>query len=426
MSLTQANPSDLTSWTPCLKPQDVQRVLITLIRAEQDRLKQNGRISSAQHIDSYTFQMALNAGQDIKINEDGLGFDSLARLDLVMSVNRFFGLSETGIEDYLFVQPSLSDWVTLVGHHFDKMADGARFTFSTSGSMGPPKHISHGLAGMLSEVGAHLDGPLRHWSKQQTSNDSGPATPRILCSVPVHHIFGFIWGVLMPAQANVQALDLSAGLPSAVLRTARQNDVVLSTPFGWERLARTGQRLPDGVIGISSGAPTTSQTWQAAQQLGLSQLIEVYGASETAGIGWRINENKPFTTVCDLDRDGEMVMRRAVSDQPMMLQDRLEWVGPDQFHVCGRNDQAVQVGGVNVSLELVRQHLCDCDGVTDAAVRIDADRLKGFIVTDAPDIADVEARLRQHLNTLPAPARPDRFTFGTQLPLSSMGKLQDW
>jgi 4-coumarate--CoA ligase len=109
-----------------------------------------------------------------------------------------------------------------------------------------------------------------------------------------------------------------------------------------------------------------------------------------------------------------------------MLQDRLDWVQGDQFYVAGRKDSTVQVGGVNVCLDLVRKNLCACPGVKDAVVRLHMDRLKSFIVTDAPDIVAIEAQIRKHLYNLPAPARPDRFTFGTQFPRSSMGKLQDW
>lgn len=402
---------------------DIRRILFSVIRSEQTRLQREGRMASAYALDAQ-IRTAFDSNmsppcpvdwQTLVIDEEGLGFDSLARLDLVSCVTRVFDLSSTGIEDFLLVRRSLADWVALVEEHLRRVGAQAQITFSSSGSTGPQTHAPHALAALDSEVQAHLNGPLAEWQGQ-----------RVLCPLPVHHIYGFLWGVLLPARAGIRAVDLPSGLPGPVLRHARPGDMVLSTPFGWSRLAAEGRALPEGVIGISSGGPTTQDTWTAARQLGLARLIEVYGSSETAGLGWRDAPDQPLRLFGDITHAGADLVRPGTLTKVLEIQDHLDWTGPADFHVRGRKDRVVQVAGVNVSLDHVRRHLCAHPEVSDAAVRIDGDRLKSFIVSDTADAPTLEASLRGHLRDLPAPARPDRFTFGTALPRSDTGKLQDW
>jgi 4-coumarate--CoA ligase len=144
------------------------------------------------------------------------------------------------------------------------------------------------------------------------------------------------------------------------------------------------------------------------------------------------------------------------------LQDHLEWVGPSRFFVRGRRDGVVQVGGVNVAPAAVARHLEALDEVATAAVRLDlrTGRLKAFVVPEPraygaapspdgerrstersnphprpdPSCAAVpsqhdpalEARLRAAVAALPAPARPQSYTFGAALPISPAGKPTDW
>lgn len=394
---------------------DIRRILFSLIRAEQSRLQREGRLSAAFNIDA-KIGGDPESWETLTIDEDGLGFDSLARLDLIMSVNRFFDLSSTGVEDYLLINRSLSDWVSLISKHMEIVGASARVTFSSSGSTAKQTHTTHTFEALKREVLGHLQGPLYNWKR----------LGRILCPLPIHHIYGFLWGIILPSLVDSEPIDLPYGLPSPVFRNVRPGDIILSTPLGWSRMVLTGLSLPDEVVGISSGGPLTSNTWKGRRQLGLARIIEVYGSSETAGLGWRDDPNEPFNLLSDIDRVDQSLIRQGSKANKMKIQDHLEWTSPDRFHVRGRKDCQVQVGGVNVSLDLVREHICKMPGIKDAAVRIEGERLKTFVVSDEINIALLETELRHHLHSLPAPARPDRFTFGQTLPQSETGKLRDW
>ena len=398
-----------------LSAQDIERVTASLIRAEQDCLIRAGKMHQDAHIDARTGPLQGLPRLELSVDEDGLGFDSLARLGLVEAVNRFYGLSATGIEDYLLVHRKLAEWVTLIGEHFQRVGESACLTFGSSGSTGVQGFHAHAARHLQSEVSAHLAGAF-----------AGAGIPgRVLVSVPAHHIYGFLWGVMIPAALGCPAIDLPAGLPGPLLREAAPGDLIISTPFGLEQLAKTAQTLPANVAAVSSGGPTTARTWEAGAALGLSRMIEVYGASETGGLGWRDDPQVPFHRVADIDGQGEALTRAGA---PLAVQDILDWQGAQRFFVAGRKDKVVQIAGTNVSLDLVRRTLLEEDSVADAAIRLDGERLKAFIVPRQPDAPTrpLEASLRTRLGALPPVARPDRFTFGPTLPRSASGKLQDW
>lgn len=392
---------------------EVRRVVLSLLAAFQDAQIRAGRLSRDCAVAAVVDGRGPEEQDGLVLDDAQFGVDSLGLLDLVGRVDVFFGLAATGIEDHLFLHRRIGDWVHLVESHLRRMGCTARITFETSGSVGTPKRISHATPTLESEVAALRSGPL---------GGRGSRT-RVLSAVPDHHIYGFLWGVLLPARCGWSVVDLPHGAPGPILRHARPGDIVLATPFTWDRIAALDRRLPTGVTGVSSGGPATAATWAAVETAGLSRMIEVYGSTETGGVGWRDAEDAPFRLFADIAREGGALQRLGVE---LTLQDHVEWDGPEAFRVIGRRDETVQVAGVNVDLEALRRLLAAQPGVSDVAVRPDGERLKAFVATAEPPGAGLEQRLRAAMLALPAPARPVRYAFGPHLPLTATGKPANW
>lgn len=123
-----------------------------------------------------------------RIDSD-IGADSLELLSLGSTLTEALHLHESGIEDNLLVRRSIGEWMHIVSESLAVYS--AALTFHTSGSTGVPKACRHTLADLLEETAelAILCGPDRR---------------RILVAVPGHHIYGFLFAVLLP-----QALGLS-------------------------------------------------------------------------------------------------------------------------------------------------------------------------------------------------------------------------
>ncbi|MEL6205341.1 MAG: AMP-binding protein [Pseudomonadota bacterium] len=353
---------------------------------------------------------------DAFLGEAGIGLDSLEMLEAVADLNRRFGLSVTGVEDHLLVNRRLCDWGRLIEAHFDLVGDAAELTFSTSGSTGAPKEIDHRLPGLLAEVDA-LGGAL--WP------DAADAPSRVLALVPAHHIFGFLLTVLLPGRLGVEVVDLSGKGPGALGRLGRPGDLVVATPHLLS-LALNTMKPTGGLTAIVSGASTPDALWQMASDREVA-LIEIYGATETAGVGYRRSPHAGFALMPHLDRAGPGIF--AAGRGQLDVQDRLRWLGPRSFVLEGRKDNVVQVAGVNVSPQATGRHLERTDGVAAATVRLDTQsgRLKAFVIAKpGKDEAVLEVALRMGAEALPAAARPARYTFGLRLPTTPAGKLSDW
>lgn len=389
------------------------RLIIAMIEAFQAELVRRGKLAETSLIPARIAERAPGTAEDLVIGEADLGLDSLDRLELVRRMTCAFGLDATGIEDYLLIRRRLGDWIDLIRVHFEKVGPEAVIAFPTSGSTGTPRHANHRRNLLESEVA----------TLRQIPGLARAEGRRVLALVPPHHIYGFLWTVLLPLRSGWEVVDLSRSGPGALFRRAAPGDVVIATPFLWDMIAGTGQTLAADVLGVSSGAPATGHTWAAARRAGLSRLIEIYGATETGGIGWRDAEHAAFALLGDLERRNGALWRLGT---PLEVQDRLDWTAERAFRVLGRRDRVIQVAGVNVNLETLRQRLLDATGADDAAVRLADDRLKAFIVV--PRRREALARNAVHalLDRLPAPERPVEISFGPTLPRSRMGKISAW
>lgn len=396
----------------------VRRILISLIMAEQESLHKKGVITGDHLLGPKVFGRNTADVDGIKITEEVLGFDSLGILDVILAVNRFFQLDASGAEDYLLIERDIGSWVRLVQKHRDLVADQWSFGFQTSGSAGKPKTVIHPAKVLWTEMAAQHQAPLR------ILRPPG----RVITLVPPHHIYGFLFGCVLPEVAGVDHCDLHLASPTAAFREARSGDLIVGTPHNWDVLSKTGKIFATGVHGVTSAGPSTPGTWNVVSENGLAGLTEIFGSTETGGLASRTSPDDAFILLPHLSMvDG--VIPCPVTGSPLPLQDNLVWTSARHFRIAGRIDHVVQVAGVNVSPALVANRIKLIAGVADAVVRLDDDRLKAFVV---PAHSQSEAgALRQSIHRelyrdLPAVARPTSIDIGPALPRNAMGKLSDW
>ena len=361
---------------------------------------------------------------DLSVGEDGLGLDSLERLEVASALSEALHLHESGVEDLLLARRTYGDWTGLASRglaHFD-----ARLTFRTSGSTGEPKRCTHLLADLAQEVD-HLARLFE-------------GTTRVLAAVPAHHIYGFLFTILLPRRlGDIEVMDARWMTPQALARKSRAGDLVVSHPAHWALVERHAVAFPTGVTGVSSTAPCPAAlaAGLTRPEGGLGRLVEIYGSSETAGVGWRESPAAPFQLMPQWTRasTGELDLLRRRADgqtQATSTQDVVEWQDDRHFHVARRLDAAVQVGGINVFPKHVGAKLLTHPDVDAAAVRLmaarEGSRLKAFIVprrgTDPGALRrELEQWADQHLGVA---ERPKAYTFGERLPVDERGKECDW
>jgi len=353
-----------------------------------------------------------------------LGVDSLELLQVAGSLAETLQMQRSGVEDYLLARRTVAGWLdiaTAALQHWD-----GELTFRTSGSTGEPKRCTHALAALEQEAASLAT--------------LFPQRRRLLLAVPSHHIYGFLFGVLLPRHLGIdpaQVISVRERLPSQLARHVLPGDLVVGHPQFWQAALTEGTGFPADVMGVSSTAPCPDAVAERAQAAGLG-LVQVYGASETGGLGWRASHRDPYRLLPHIERvpgSDDSLLRRGADGAAQLLraQDGLAWCGPDAFTLGARRDSAVQVGGINVFPERVRQVLLTHPLVADAAVRLmrpdEGQRLKAFIVPRAGVEADsgLAQALRGWIDQqLAAPERPKAITLGACIPRGALGKPADW
>lgn len=353
----------------------------------------------------------LHWDADVEL-QAGFGLDSIELLECAERTAARFALDVPGWEDYLLRDRSLRGWANvcaaaLEGHGL--------LRFTSSGSQGAGHDHEHPLAKLEAEA-AQFAGVLG-------------ARGRVLVAVPTHHIYGFVWGVLLPHALGVPAIDFCGRLPSTLLSAAQPGDVVVAHPLVWQSLAAGGRPWPADVVGVTSTAPCPPDVIRRLRDAGLARMVEVYGSSETSAIGWR-----------DDPADGFRPLPRwrleAGADEPVLVDsDGAQFSFPDLIELrgerivpVGRRDEAVQVAGHNVYPLRIARLLETHPQVASAQVRLDAAsaRLKAFVVPHEGETLDGDALRAWCAERLASAERPTRFTIGSAQPRNALGKLADW
>ncbi len=361
---------------------------------------------------------------DLNWAADAVDLDSLARMQLATAGAVWCNAYDAGFEDLFLAKRTACDWASVMCRA--RQAGAAHFTFATSGSTGQRKHIRHREDLLAAEAQA--------WAG--VLQQAQPAIQRVVVLCPTHHIYGFIWGVLLPRLLDLPVVDADLNALPPLLT----GDLVVAVPDQWAWLSSSAQKWVTGVQGVSSTAPMPAQVHEqlthpiAGHNPPLGRLLQIYGSTETAGLAFRTQSTGPYTLAPKRLRnaqDGIDLVLPHGGHQAMAVQDGLAWLSDTTFELLRRHDDSVQVGGHNVSPAWVIAQLLTQPCVEQASVRLDSleaqSKLKAFVVLALGTGAAERERFEQWvLDTLPWYASFSSITYGAELPRNAIGKAADW
>ncbi|MBC8167895.1 MAG: 4-coumarate--CoA ligase [Bryobacteraceae bacterium] len=351
--------------------------------------------------------------------DETLRADSLEMLSLATRVAQMFHLHEAGVQEYLVSYRTLGEWVEVV--QFALTKGTGRISFQTSGSTSNPVICPHHISTLEQEIGE-----LKILFRQ---------IKRIISLVPSHHIYGFLFTALLPAALEIPVVEGRRRALLEMLDSLEDGDLVIGSPFHWLQIDRTAPSFPPHVAGVSSGGPCNDEVRLSLERKGL-RLTDVYGSSETAGIGYRQGVGIPFRLFSFWKHTGKDSLTRHLPDGGVAeysIPDQLNWIDHQTFTVSGRRDGVVQVAGMNVSPELIAARIKAHPSVAECAVRLmraeEGERLKLFVVWE-PELnspSDLTSHLEDWLReNFRSHERPCTIAVGTEIPRNPMGKLTDW
>jgi len=301
--------------------------------------------------------------------------------------------------------------------------DLALATIFTSGSRGHP--------GAWAKTAAQLIGEA-----QLLSNvfDVGPGD-RVLATLPSQHIYGLLFGVLLPLTSGAAFASSTPFHPSSVAARARESraTVLVSVPAHLRFMAALEDGAPRFRLLFSSSAPLDTSLARQLPRLA-DEVHEIFGSTETGGMASRrpaIEERwraLPGVAI-EAGPEGRLLIDspflEAGAQRPFESADRIEMAADGSFRHLGRLDDIVKVAGKRLALSDLERMLRGIDGVRDAAaLAVSTDAARGsevWAVVAASGIGPSELRealLRQLDPTL----LPRRLRIVDQLPASENGK----
>ena len=307
----------------------------------------------------------------------------------------------------------------------------SHLTFFTSGSTSQPKAIRKSIQQLLTEV-TSID---RLFGSQVSSCT-------FLSTVSHHHIYGLIFRLLWPLLYRYPfyaEIVLYQEQLRSLCHSLDQVCLISSPAF----LSRQDRALDSIRLQqcFSSGSLLSLAAAKASHaELGTFPL-EVFGSTETGGIGYRTqesgNEQWTFFPGISIQHDDQ---GRAILSSPYLhgtypLDDDIELLPEEQFRLKGRRDRVVKIEEKRVSLDAIETSLEESSLVDFAKVVVlqhHRTYLGAVIVLSKTGQQllserhkhDLNQRLRAELaERYEAVAIPRKWRYLEQLPYNSQGKL---
>ena len=296
----------------------------------------------------------------------------------------------------------------------------------TSGSTGEPVGHEKTLAQLIDEPLALIEA-------------FGLAHKGVLASVPPYHLYGLLFGVLVPLLGGGRFSRTSPLQPLEVLRELGEQraDVLVAVPPHLSALVQSDASALAQLRNVrvfSSGAPLLSSTDHALRSQGVT-VMQVLGSTETGGIAARPACDVPWRPLPGVSVTGSEDDSLVVASPWSAREPGARVVTPDRvrftdggFELLGRSDHVVKVGGRRVDLGDIESHLRSVPGVRDARVLArESTSLRGLelcAVVEAPDtdltVDTLKKELARHMDPV---TLPRRYRVVRELPRTAAGKV---
>ncbi|WP_031433987.1 AMP-binding protein [Methylomarinum vadi] len=308
-----------------------------------------------------------------------------------------------------------------------------QLTIFTSGSGGEPKAITKSLLQLQNEV----ETLERQWGKLLGSASA-------LATVSHQHIYGLLFRLLWPLAAGRTFHSQMYLSPEPMLKAAILPAYWVASPAQLKRLddLTAWNQLASLTAIFSSGGPLPVAAAECIERESGQPVIEIYGSSETGGIGWRslpiVRRWMPFPGIeLGLDDQGRCRLASPYLPEPgsCLLDDRLELNDDGRFELAGRVDRIVKVEEKRLSLDQLERTLQRSQWVEQAYCQLvegSRDRIAALIVSTESGMALLQQegrsalirRLRRHLmQDFETVVLPRKWLFMDAMPQTAQGKV---
>lgn len=303
-----------------------------------------------------------------------------------------------------------------------------RLVIFTSGSTGQAKPIEKRLIHLEREC-ATLEA---QWGKQLGNAE-------VLATVSHQHIYGLLFRVLWPLSAGRCFHSQIAMNPEMLVNAIHKPACWIASPAQLKRLDADSpwQGISDMCAVFSSGGALPETAKQQIFNHSNQQVIEVYGSSETGGIGWRQHDTawQLFDGLRLSGSNNNWQLYSPYLDEIFTLDDNLSLQIDGRFILHGRKDRIVKIEEKRLSLSELERRLMESPWIVDAftlTITTSRDRVGAAIVLTDAGVEQLNSigrnafiqQLRAQLhNWFDAVVLPRKWLIMNSIPLTTQGKI---
>jgi 4-coumarate--CoA ligase (photoactive yellow protein activation family) len=336
-----------------------------------------------------------NINADLK---NDIGLDSIEMMQLAAYANNFFNLFNIKDSPYLLSHTKLSDWVNLI--YDATKREGETIKFQSSGTSGNAKTIVHSISFLKREL----------FFLANLFNDCS----QIITYIPSYSIYGFLFTIGLPEYLKILVI-----YPSQInWQSVKPGTLIVATPFQWQLLVNC---LPDNLSNIQGVTAASTMYQDLYDQIRSKNILltEIYGSTETAGVGFRKNCQDPFTLFPYWqikNVNGSIELEDCDTQKPYPFMDNILQFPDNTFSIVGRKDQQIKIAGHLVNLDNVKKSIQKLSNISECSISAKAVSNEIFINAHLKLHNDNDAArkyIKQEIrNLLPAHEQP-RFIYFT-------------
>ena len=301
-------------------------------------------------------------------------FETMTKEKLYLTLNQAF---EKGIVPILYDPNIQSIKPRVEALDFSKLPLDTASIFFTSGTTGEPT----GALKSKENLEKELEVLLELFASEKFE--------RVIVTVPLIHIYGFLAGVLLPKALKVDVVLKEEFLPHELITLSEgKKTLCITNPVFLKVLNKLNiEGNHKNMVFLSSTGKLDPQTANDLAQKLNCKIYQLFGSTETGGIAYKINDTELWTPLkyvevskkdeC-LEVNSPFISKFLIEkelkeiEHPFVTTDLIE-MSNGKFKLLGRKSEIIKISGKRISLLEVESLLEEHKDIDEALVKLDYD-----------------------------------------------------
>lgn len=221
----------------------------------------------------------------------------------------------------------------------------ASFSIYTSGSTGNAKKIKKTFLQMYNE-GIFL--------KDFLEKELQLSVKTIGCCVPLYHLFGLSFGVILPLVLKRDSYSVAPFVESIL---AQKNKILIVSPVILDAMLKGGvsDDFREVELIISAGSPLKQEIRTLLKTKTNALILDIYGSSETGVIAYSLENRLKKFSVVDLVMQEKLIVHSPWCER-FESEDIVEFKD-DGFVILGRADRVIKLADKRVDLQILEDEI---------------------------------------------------------------------